>query len=119
MYVSEFALEDYPVRPEDVLHTGPAAFDAALNTVNVGKFNLGFCAIGVCEHAFYETVTHADARVLFGQQRDRVPAGAPDPHRRLRPPAGDEAVRQRAPSTTSALPDPRTGATCCSTRSRR
>src|SRR5207244_9387035 len=40
-YVSEFRLEDYPVRTEDVLHTGPAAFDAALNTVNIGKFNLG------------------------------------------------------------------------------
>ena len=73
MFVSEFRLEDYPVRPEDVLHTGPAAFDAALNTVNVGKFNLGFCAIGVCEHAFYETVTHADARILFGQRVTEFP----------------------------------------------
>ena len=65
-YVSEFELEDYPVRSEDVLHTGPAAFDAALNTVNVGKFNLGFASIGICEHALYEAVTHADARVLYG-----------------------------------------------------
>ena len=40
MYVSEFRLEDYPVREQDLLHTGRAAFDAALNTVNVGKFNL-------------------------------------------------------------------------------
>ena len=40
MFVSEFRLEDYPVRAEDVLHTGQAAFDAALNTVNIGKFNL-------------------------------------------------------------------------------
>ena len=44
MFVSEFRLEDYPVRAEDVLHTGKAAFDAALNTVNVGKFNLGFAS---------------------------------------------------------------------------
>ena len=65
-YVSNFELEDYPVRAEDVLHTGPAAFDAALNTVNVGKFNLGFASIGICEHALYEAVTHADARVLYG-----------------------------------------------------
>jgi acyl-CoA dehydrogenase len=65
-YVSNFELEDYPVRAEDVLHTGPAAFDAALNTVNVGKFNLGFASIGICEHAFYEAITHADARVLYG-----------------------------------------------------
>ncbi len=65
-YVSNFELEDYPVLAEDVLHTGPAAFDAALNTVNVGKFNLGFASIGICEHAFYEAIAHADARVLYG-----------------------------------------------------
>jgi acyl-CoA dehydrogenase len=65
-YVSNFELEDYPVEAEDVLHTGPAAFDAALNTVNVGKFNLGFASIGICEHAFYEAIAHADARVLYG-----------------------------------------------------
>jgi acyl-CoA dehydrogenase len=65
-YVSQFELEDYPVRPEDVLHTGPAAFHAALNTVNIGKFNLGFASIGICEHALYEAITHADQRVLYG-----------------------------------------------------
>ncbi|MGZ4174001.1 MAG: acyl-CoA dehydrogenase, partial [Solirubrobacteraceae bacterium] len=67
-YVSNFRLEDYPVRPQDVLHAGPAAFDAALNTVNIGKFNLGFASIGICEHAFYEAITHADRRVLYGKQ---------------------------------------------------
>ena len=68
MYVSAFDLEDYPVRPEDVLHTGNEAFEAALNTINVGKFNLGFCAIGMAEHCFYETVTQAEGRVLFGKR---------------------------------------------------
>ncbi|MEA2496451.1 MAG: acyl-CoA dehydrogenase [Thermoleophilaceae bacterium] len=67
-YVSQFELEDYPVRPEDVMHTGREAFDAALNTVNVGKFNLGFASIGICEHALYEAITHADARILYGRQ---------------------------------------------------
>ncbi len=67
-YVSNFRLEDYPVRPQDVLHAGPAAFDAALNTVNIGKFNLGFASIGICEHAFYEAITHAERRVLYGKQ---------------------------------------------------
>ncbi len=67
-YVSQFELDDYPVTAEDVLHTGPAAFDAALNTVNVGKFNLGFASIGICEHALYEATTHADARVLYGMR---------------------------------------------------
>src|SRR3954470_20796331 len=68
MYVSSFELEDYPVRAEDVLHTGVEAFEAALNTINVGKFNLGFCAIGMSEHCFFETVTQAENRVLFGKR---------------------------------------------------
>ncbi|AGZ42902.1 acyl-CoA dehydrogenase family protein [Actinoplanes friuliensis] len=67
MFVSEFRLEDYPVRERDVLHTGRAAFDAALNTVNVGKFNLCTAAIGICEHAMYEAVTHAHRRMLYGK----------------------------------------------------
>ncbi|HEY5852834.1 MAG TPA: acyl-CoA dehydrogenase family protein [Aldersonia sp.] len=66
MYVSNFRLNDYPVREEDVLHTGPDAFSAALNTVNVGKFNLCSGSIGMCEHAFYEAVTHANNRILYG-----------------------------------------------------
>ncbi|RPK68201.1 Acyl-CoA dehydrogenase, short-chain specific [Streptomyces sp. ADI96-02] len=66
-YVSEFRLADYPVSPADVLHTGRAAFDAALNTVNVGKFNLCTASIGICEHAMYEAVTHASRRVLYGR----------------------------------------------------
>ena len=72
-FVSEFRLEDYPVRPEDVLHSGKDAFYAALNTVNVGKFNLGFASIGICEHAFYEAITHADGRVLYGHKVTEFP----------------------------------------------
>jgi acyl-CoA dehydrogenase len=68
MYVSEFRLNDYPVGEQDVLHIGPAAFEAALNTVNVGKFNLGFASIGICEHAFFEAITHAHGRVLYGKR---------------------------------------------------
>jgi acyl-CoA dehydrogenase len=68
MYVSEFNLHDYPVGEADILHTGPAAFDAALNTVNIGKFNLGFASIGICEHAFYEAITHAENRILYGKR---------------------------------------------------
>ncbi|KDQ65577.1 MULTISPECIES: acyl-CoA dehydrogenase [Streptomyces] len=66
-YVSEFRLADYPVGADDILHTGRAAFDAALNTVNVGKFNLCTASIGICEHAMYEAVTHAHHRVLYGR----------------------------------------------------
>ena len=72
-YVSEFRLEAYPVGAEDILHTGKDAFYAALNTVNVGKFNLGFASIGICEHAFYEAITHADGRVLYGHKVTEFP----------------------------------------------
>lgn len=67
-YVSQFNLDAYPVESADLLHTGPGAFDAALNTVNIGKFNLGFASIGICEHAFWEAITHADNRVLYGMK---------------------------------------------------
>jgi acyl-CoA dehydrogenase len=72
-YVSNFRLDDYPVTPDDVLHTGKDAFYAALNTVNVGKFNLGFASIGICEHAMYEAVTHAHNRVLYGNRVTEFP----------------------------------------------
>jgi acyl-CoA dehydrogenase len=36
-----------------------------LNTVNVGKFNLGWASIGMCTHAFYEAIDHASNRRLF------------------------------------------------------
>jgi acyl-CoA dehydrogenase len=65
-YVSTFRLENYPVRAEDILHTGVKAFAAALNTVNIGKFNLCTCSIGMVEHAFYEAITHAQNRILYG-----------------------------------------------------
>ena len=41
MYVSEYALEGYPLTDAEILSAGREAWDAALNTVNVGKFNLG------------------------------------------------------------------------------
>jgi acyl-CoA dehydrogenase len=66
IFVSTFRLENYPVRAEDILHSGVAAFAAALNTVNVGKFNLCSCSIGMAEHAFYEAIMHAQNRVLYG-----------------------------------------------------
>ncbi len=67
-YVSEFALENYPVTEADILHRGRDAWNAALNTVNVGKYNLGWASIGMCTHALYEAFTHAHNRVLYGQK---------------------------------------------------
>ncbi|GAA3542485.1 acyl-CoA dehydrogenase [Amycolatopsis ultiminotia] len=67
MFVAEFRLEDYPVRAADILHTGAEAFSAALNTVNIGKFNLCFGGIGMATHSLYEAITHAHNRVLYGK----------------------------------------------------
>jgi acyl-CoA dehydrogenase len=67
MYVAEFRLEDYPVHAEDLLHVGADAFSAALNTVNIGKFNLCFGGIGMATHSLYEAITHAHNRVLYGK----------------------------------------------------
>ncbi len=67
MYVSEYALEGYPLTDGEILSTGRDAWDAALNTVNVGKFNLGWASIGICTHAFYEALDHAARRNLYGK----------------------------------------------------
>jgi acyl-CoA dehydrogenase len=67
-YVSEFALHDYPLTEADILHKGRAAWDAALNTVNIGKYNLGWASIGICTHALYEAVTHAHNRRLYNMR---------------------------------------------------
>ena len=65
-YVAEYALHDYPVTEADILHRGQAAWDAALNTVNIGKYNLGWASIGICTHALYEAIDHAANRRLYG-----------------------------------------------------
>jgi acyl-CoA dehydrogenase len=64
-YVSEFELRDYPVAPATSCTAGRDAWDAALNTVNIGKYNLGWASIGICTHALYEAITHASNRVLY------------------------------------------------------
>ncbi len=65
-YVAEFVLHDYPIAEADLLSRGPAAWDSALNTVNVGKYNLGWASIGISTHAFYEAIAHAANRRLYG-----------------------------------------------------
>jgi acyl-CoA dehydrogenase len=65
-YVAHFALHDYPITAADILSQGQDAWDAALNTVNIGKYNLGWASIGICTHAFYEAINHAASRRLYG-----------------------------------------------------
>jgi acyl-CoA dehydrogenase len=65
-YVSEYSLEDYPIFEADILARGDEAWNAALNTVNIGKYNLGWASIGICTHAMYEAIHHAAHRHLYG-----------------------------------------------------
>ncbi|MHA1915801.1 MAG: acyl-CoA dehydrogenase [Promethearchaeota archaeon] len=64
-YVAQFALHDYPITEEDILSKGEEAWNASLNTVNIGKYNLGWASIGICTHAFYEAIHHAAHRRLY------------------------------------------------------
>ena len=66
-YVAEYALNGYPLTDDEILSSGQEAWDSALNTINVGKFNLGWAAIGICTHAFYEGINHASNRNLYGK----------------------------------------------------
>ena len=47
--------------------------DSSLCTVNIGKFQLGFDSIGICTHAFYEAITHASNRILYGKPVTNFP----------------------------------------------
>ena len=66
-FVSEFALHNYPITEEDILVSGKEAWNTALNTVNIGKYELGFASIGIATHCFYEAIKHAANRELYGQ----------------------------------------------------
>lgn len=66
-YVSEYALHDYPVTEADIMEKGSKAWDNMLNTINFCKFNLGWGAIGMCTHAFYEAIDHAANRNVYGK----------------------------------------------------
>lgn len=64
-YVAEYALNGYPITDADILSEGSFAWDCALNTINVGKYNLGWASVGISTHAFYEAMNHASKRKLF------------------------------------------------------
>lgn len=67
-FVAEYELKDYPIDESQILAKGREAWDMALNTVNIGKYNLGWASIGICTHAFYEAINHAGDRVLYGHR---------------------------------------------------
>ena len=72
-FVAEYALHDYPITEDEILSKGQDAWDGALNTVNVGKFNLGWASIGICTHALYEAIDHAANRKLYNRYVTEFP----------------------------------------------
>ena len=66
-YVAEFNLQDYAITDNEILGKGEEAWNSALNTINVGKYNLGWASIGICTHALYEAINHASNRILYGK----------------------------------------------------
>jgi len=72
-YVAEYELKNYEITDGQILARGDDAWNAALNTVNVGKFNLGWASIGMCTHAFYEAIDHAAGRHLYNMQVTDLP----------------------------------------------
>ncbi|MEQ9408187.1 MAG: acyl-CoA dehydrogenase family protein [Fuerstiella sp.] len=72
-FVGEFEVRDHPVAEADVISRGRSAWDAVFATVNLGKFFLGFGAIGSCSHAFAEAHAHMHGRVLYGKRVTEIP----------------------------------------------
>ncbi len=66
-YVAEYTLHDYPITEADILSRGEHAWNSSLNTINIGKFELGCASIGIATHCFYEALNHAAGRNLYGR----------------------------------------------------
>lgn len=64
--VGAYSMLEYPLTEDDILSVGKKAFSDGLAAVNIGKFQLGFAASGIATHAFYEAITHANNRIIYG-----------------------------------------------------
>jgi acyl-CoA dehydrogenase len=72
-FVGEFEVKGHSFPESDVISQGREAWDAVFGTVNLGKFFLGFGAVGICEHSFAEAVAHMRRRVLYGKPVTQMP----------------------------------------------
>ncbi len=72
-YVGAFDVKDHDLPESDIIADGRGAWDAAIGTVTLGKFFLGFATTGVCEHAFDEAIAHLKRRVLYGKPVIEMP----------------------------------------------
>lgn len=72
-FVGEFEVNGHNFPEEDIISEGRDAWDAVFGTVNLGKFFLGFGAIGICEHAFAEGMEYMHRRQLYGKPVTEMP----------------------------------------------
>lgn len=72
-FVGAFEVADHALTQDDIIAEGRAAWDAVIGTVTLGKFFLGFGAIGICEHAFEEALLHLRQRKLYGDSALNLP----------------------------------------------
>lgn len=72
-YVGQYAVVDYPTDEKNLLTCGQKAWEDALSTVNIGKFQVGVSPIGIATHAFYECLYHAHNRWLYGKRVTDMP----------------------------------------------
>jgi acyl-CoA dehydrogenase len=72
-FVGAFEVTGHSLPESDIISQGREAWDAVFGTVNLGKFFLGFGAVGLCEHAFAEADAHMRHRILFGKPVSEMP----------------------------------------------
>jgi acyl-CoA dehydrogenase len=72
-FVGAFEVKGHSFPESDVISQGREAWDAVFATVNLGKFFLGFGAVGLCAHAFAEADAHMRRRILFGKPVSEMP----------------------------------------------
>jgi acyl-CoA dehydrogenase len=72
-FVGEFQVKGHTLPQSDIISQGREAWEAVFGTVNLGKFFLGFGAVGICEHAFAEAFAHMRRRILYGKPVTAMP----------------------------------------------
>jgi acyl-CoA dehydrogenase len=72
-FVGEFEVKNHELPQSDLIADGRGAWDAVIGTVTLGKFFLGFGAIGICEHALDESAGHLNQRALYAKSAMEMP----------------------------------------------
>ena len=112
-YVGGFEEKDHHLPETDVVAEGRQAWDAVFGTVTLGKFFLGFGAIGICEHALEEGHDHLKSRYLYGHPAIGMALLRPHHDGGVRAADGDEVVCVSGAGLCAGGRTHRTAAICC------